>query len=91
MRKWRNCTSLHSTVLTQEQEDYIGVKVEGPLKGGHYRYQDSRFIRRVLSLAGVFEAYLFDCRKKSIWANSPVTRQRFPHCENRRLQSHPVQ
>merc|ERR1712064_141219 len=26
------------TVLTQEQEDYIGVKVEGPFKGPHYRY-----------------------------------------------------
>ena len=25
MRKWRNCTSLHSTVLTREQADYIGV------------------------------------------------------------------
>ena len=38
MRKWRNCTSLHSTVFAQEHADYIGVKVEGPLKGGHYRY-----------------------------------------------------
>ena len=70
MRKWRNCTSLHSTVLTQEQEDYIGVKVEGPLKGGHYRYQDSRFIRwccrwqRVRGLPPRLQ-------KKSIWANSP--------------------
>ena len=45
MRKWRNCTSLHSTVLTQEQADFIGVKVEGPFKGGHYRYSDARFIR----------------------------------------------
>ena len=45
MRKWRNCTFLLSTVLTQEQADYIGVKVEGPLKGGHYRYWDSRFSR----------------------------------------------
>jgi len=26
------------TVLTQEQADYIGVKVEGPFKGPHYRY-----------------------------------------------------
>ena len=26
------------TVLTQEQADYIGLKVEIPLKGGHYRY-----------------------------------------------------
>ena len=44
MRKWRNCTSLHSTVLTQEQADYIGVKVEAPFKGGHYHFfqkQDS--------------------------------------------------
>ena len=32
MRQWRNCTSLHSTVLTQEQADYIGVKVEGPFQ-----------------------------------------------------------
>ena len=32
MRKWRNCTSLLSTVLTQEQADYIGVKVEGPFQ-----------------------------------------------------------
>ena len=45
MRKWRNCTSLHSTVLTQEPAVYIGVKVECPFKGGHYRYSDSRFIR----------------------------------------------
>ena len=70
MRKWRNCTSLHSTVLTQEQEDYIGVKVEGPLKGGHYRYQYSRFTRgccrwqRVRDLPPRLQ-------KKSIWANSP--------------------
>ena len=33
------------TVLAQEQADYIGVKVEGPFFGGHYRYQDARFIR----------------------------------------------
>merc|ERR1711868_233463 len=26
------------TVLTQEQVDYIGVKVDGPFKGPHYRY-----------------------------------------------------
>ena len=26
------------TVLTQEQADYIGVKVEGPYKADHYRY-----------------------------------------------------
>merc|ERR1711959_751647 len=26
------------TVLSQEQADYIGVKVEGPYKGDHYRY-----------------------------------------------------
>jgi len=26
------------TVLTKEQADYIGVKVEGPYKPGHYRY-----------------------------------------------------
>ena len=26
------------SVLTQEQADYIGVKVEGPFKIGHYRY-----------------------------------------------------
>ena len=45
MRKWRNFTSLHSTVLIQEQEDYIGVKVESPFKGGHNRYSVSRFIR----------------------------------------------
>ena len=32
MRKWRNCTSLHSTVLSQEQADYISVKVEGPFQ-----------------------------------------------------------
>ena len=35
----------HSTVFTQEQADYIGVKVEGPSKGGHFRYSDARFIR----------------------------------------------
>ena len=46
MRKWRNFNSLHSTVLTQEQDDYVGVKVAGPFKGGHYRYSVSRFIRR---------------------------------------------
>ena len=34
MRKWRNCTSLLSTVLTQEQADYIDVKVEGLSKVG---------------------------------------------------------
>ena len=70
MRKWRNFTSLHSTVLTQKQEDNIGVKVEGPLKGGHYRFQVSRFIRlcchwqRVRGLPPRLQ-------KKSIWANSP--------------------
>ena len=26
------------TVLTEEQADYIGVKVEGPYKPEHYRY-----------------------------------------------------
>merc|ERR1712091_709690 len=26
------------TKLTQEQADYIGVKVDGPFKGDHYRY-----------------------------------------------------
>ena len=26
------------TVLTQEQADYIGVKIDVPFKGGHYRY-----------------------------------------------------
>ena len=26
------------TVLSQEQADYIGVKVEGPYKGENYRY-----------------------------------------------------
>ena len=26
------------TVLSQEQADYIGVKVDGPFKGPHYRY-----------------------------------------------------
>ena len=26
------------TKLTQEQADYIGVKVEGPYKPAHYRY-----------------------------------------------------
>jgi adenosylhomocysteinase len=26
------------TTLTQEQADYIGVKVEGPYKSDHYRY-----------------------------------------------------
>lgn len=28
----------HLTTLTQEQADYIGVKVEGPYKADHYRY-----------------------------------------------------
>ena len=36
MRKWRNGTFLSLgrvlTILTQEQEDYIGVKVEGPFQ-----------------------------------------------------------
>ena len=45
MTKWRNCTFLHSTVLTQEQSVYIGVKVEGSFKGGHYSYSGARFIR----------------------------------------------
>ena len=26
------------TTLTQEQADYIGVKIEGPYKPDHYRY-----------------------------------------------------
>ena len=42
MRKWRNGTFLslgrELTVLTQEQADYIGVKIDVPFKGGHYRY-----------------------------------------------------
>ena len=42
MRKWRNGTflslGLELTVLTQEQADYIGVKIDVPFKGGHYRY-----------------------------------------------------
>jgi len=28
----------HLTTLTKEQADYIGVKVDGPFKGSHYRY-----------------------------------------------------
>merc|ERR1711967_201319 len=28
----------HLTTLSKEQADYIGVKVEGPFKGAHYRY-----------------------------------------------------
>jgi adenosylhomocysteinase len=28
----------HLTTLSKEQADYIGVKVEGPYKGAHYRY-----------------------------------------------------
>jgi len=28
----------HLTTLTKEQADYIGVKVDGPFKGAHYRY-----------------------------------------------------
>ena len=42
MRKWRNGTFLSHgrelTVLTQEQADYIGVKVAIPVKSGHCRY-----------------------------------------------------
>ena len=42
MRKWRNCTFLslgrELTVLTQEQADYIGVKIGVPFKDRHYRY-----------------------------------------------------
>ena len=30
--------SAELTVLTQEQADYVGVQVEVPFKGGHYRY-----------------------------------------------------
>ena len=37
MKKWRNCTLLHSKALTQEQADYIGVKIGVPFKGGHHR------------------------------------------------------
>ncbi len=29
---------VHLTTLSQEQADYIGVKVEGPYKANHYRY-----------------------------------------------------
>ena len=48
MRKWRNGTFLSLgrvlTILTQKQEDYIGVKVEGPFnirgccRGQHFRF-----------------------------------------------------
>ena len=42
LRKWRNDTFLLLgrvfTVLTQEQADYIGVKIDVSFKGGHYRY-----------------------------------------------------
>ena len=42
MRKWRNGTFLslgrELTVLTQEQADYIGVKIGVPFKDRHYRY-----------------------------------------------------
>ena len=42
MRYWRNCTFLFPvsafTVSTQEQADYIVVKVESPLKLGQFRY-----------------------------------------------------
>ena len=31
------------TVLTQEQADYIGVKIDVPFDGGHYRYLNSKF------------------------------------------------
>ena len=54
MRNLRTCTPLLSTVLSQEQKDYIDVKVEGPFKGGHYCYSDARFIR------GVFAGSVFD-------------------------------
>ena len=41
MRKWRNGTFLSLgrvlTILTLEQADYIGVKIDVPFKGGHYR------------------------------------------------------
>ena len=30
--------SVNLTTLTQDQADYIGVKVEGPYKSDHYRY-----------------------------------------------------
>ena len=29
---------VHRTVFAQEHAVYIRIKVEGPLKGGHYRY-----------------------------------------------------
>ena len=51
MRKWRNFTSLHSTVLTQEQEDYIGVKVEGPFKKWALPLFSFKIHSRVLSRA----------------------------------------
>ena len=54
MRKWRNCTSLHSTVLTQEQADHNGVKVEGPFKGG------TTAIQMQDSFEGVVAGSVFD-------------------------------
>ena len=41
MRKWRNGTFLSLgrvlNILTLEQADYIGVKIDVPFKGCHYR------------------------------------------------------
>ena len=57
MRKWRNCTLLHSTALSQEQEDYIVVKVEGLFKfcTAVIQMQDSP---EGVIASSVFDAYL---------------------------------
>ena len=58
MRKWRNCTFLHSTVLTQEQSIYIGVKVEGPFKG------DTTVFQMQDSFEGVVAGSVFDSAQR---------------------------
>ena len=48
MKKWRtalSCSQCGAHRLTEEQTDYIGVKVGRRFKVEHYRYSDARFIR----------------------------------------------
>ena len=45
------------TVLTQEQADYIGVKIDVPFKGGHYRYYVQGSAEGVIACS-VFDTYL---------------------------------
>ena len=69
LRKWRSGTFLSLgrvlTVLTQEQADYIGVKIGVPFKCGHYRVWDARFSRGFHRLQRSRTSHRW-----SIWANS---------------------